>query len=210
MKRMFVVLLGCLLLLPGFLTENQAAAAVLKPLPYHLVLDWSSQLANPYYVLAGPSDSYGRFPFNDWARQALQQRLQLRSGPASAPRVTVVVQLQKLTTGYDEVGAAPEFGRIQYAGLGRLPSILGDDFDDGGGPPMPEDIYKSAHLTGELRLERAGKVVLTKPLSVEVREHINWQDFDAWSYDYGSVLKQVAATLVGDVDQDLVKALGKA
>ena len=211
MKRKFLALFGCLLLLlPGCLPEKAPEENAVTPLPYHLVLEWSSALANPYYVLAGPGVSYRRFPFNDWAQTALRQRLALRSGPSSAPTVRVVVHLQQLTTDYSEIGAAPAFGRMRYAGLGGFVGVLSDDNDEDGGPPTPEDIFKSAQLTGELRLVRDDKVLLRRSLSAKVRQQINWQDFDSWTYDYGSVLKQVIRIMVSDVDQALVGELDRS
>jgi len=207
-KRFIAGLLGfTLVLVSGCVPMGGGPVDPVQPLPYRFVLVWSSQVADPYYVLAGPSESYRRFPFNAWAESALEEQLALRSSRAAAPSVRVVVQLRKVTTGYRQVGEAPIMTGILFSGFGGGLSRAAGDFDQDGGLSIPEEIYKSARLDGELELYLGEQLLTRQHVSSAVEQVVHWEDFDAWSYDYGSVLKALIADFRTKVDQVLLQAL---
>jgi hypothetical protein len=180
-----------------------------KPLAYRFTLEMTSHIADPYYVLAGGSESYGRFPFNSWARSALEKRLAARSGPGDLPVVTVAVDLHRLTTAYDEIGEGPTLHSPIYNGIG--PQLLaGSDFEEGDGRALPSEIHKSAELKGTLKLRREGRTLVERPLQENVEIVIYWEDIDRWSFRYNDVLHAVVDALVKDVDAELTSRFGPA
>ena len=180
-----------------------------RPLAYRFNLEMTSHIADPYYVLAGGSESYGRFPFNDWARSALRNRLAARSGTGDLPVVTVAVDLHRLTTAYDEIGEGPTLHSPIYNGIG--PQLLaGGDFEEGDGRALPSEIHKSAELKGTLGLRLEGRIVAERPLRENVGIVIYWEDIDRWSFRYNDVLRAVIDELTKDVDAELVSRFGPA
>ncbi|AMV73893.1 hypothetical protein JCM30471_23130 [Desulfuromonas carbonis] len=208
MKRFMAGLIGCaLVLIGGCVPVGVVPIAEVQPLPYRFILAWSSQVADPYYVLAGPSESYRRFPFNAWAESALEEQLALRSSREGAPLVKVAVKLREVTTDYRQVGEAPVMNGILLAGFGGGLASVAGDFDQDGGRSIPEEIYKSARLDGELELYLGDRLLTRQHVASAVEQLVRWEDFDAWSYDYGSVLQALIADLRTQVDQILLQAL---
>ncbi len=197
------VLLGACSL-PG--VEGPAAPPAIVQLPYRLNLEMTSKIPDPYYVLAGPSESYRRYPFNAWAEKALRQSLAASSGSPSQPQVTVEVQLDQLRTGYFEIGGGPTRSAPIYAGLAGRGLLSGDDMDDDG-RAIPSEIHKSIQLTGALEIRKEGQLLTRRDLTVAEEEVVLWTDFDAWSYDYGNLLKAVIDKLNRQIDAELVKVL---
>jgi hypothetical protein len=200
MRRILGIFLVWGLLLGGCTSPRpEVRLEPLPPLPFRVALEFSSALPDPYYVLSGPSDTYRRFPFNGWTRSALSSRLAARSG-TETPEVTVVVQLVSLQTSYREMGSGPGPGAPLYSGIPGRSLLAGDDFDGGDGRHIPTEIHKSAQLTAELSLRQGGRTLVRKTLTPEAMATVYWENFDAWSYDYGDVLKQVITRLVKDIE----------
>ena len=136
MKTLKAMLLAGVVALAGCHYPPKEAVPAIQPLPYHYHLELTSQIPDPYYVLAGPGQSYRRFPFNAWAGQALDRQLKLRSG-ASQPIITVKLNLLSLATGYNEIGLGPSLPTPLYAGIGGGPWFSDRDFEDEASRPSP-------------------------------------------------------------------------
>lgn len=208
MKKLTALLLVAGALLWGCSLAREAAQVPAgPPLPYHFTLNFGSKIADPYYVLSGPIESYRRFPFNRWAKSALQTRLAALSGDPSGPAVNVDLRLLELKTGYSQVGDGPTLADPRYGGIGRLPLLAGDDMDSGDGPYIPSEIHKSVDLKADLTVSRDGRELLHKPLEIHIKTVIYWRDFDAWSYDYGHILNLAIHRLSRDVEDNLRQTL---
>jgi hypothetical protein len=203
MNTLKTILLVAVVALAGCRYPPKDATPPIQPLPYHYHLELTSQIPDPYYVLAGPGQSYRRFPFNAWAGQALERQLKLRSG-ASQPTITVKLNLLSLATGYNEIGLGPSLPTLRYAGVGGGPWFSDRDFEDDG-PAIPSEIHKSVTLKASLTLARGERILSRENLEVQSKEVILRENFDAWSYDYGDLLKQAIRQLVEKVDDVLVK-----
>lgn len=184
-----------------------------------VAVQFSSAVADPYYVLSGPVESYEAFRFNAMFREALGRYAAAKSGPGEE-EVTLVVHLEALTTGYRQLGAGiphqggdwAAAGPIQLAAAGREvargPFRSAAHFDeDGGDWSFPAEVTKSAALRFSAELRAAGIPAARESLSAHAELTVTWDDWDPWgpqwalrAYEYGPVLQGVIRDAMARID----------
>jgi len=200
-------------------TNQVPASPAVEQLGGRVAVQLSSAIAEPYYVLSGPAESYAAFPFNAMFREALDRYVAAKSGPGAAG-VTLVIHLEALTTGYQQLGAgllpererwaAAEPIRLASAGVEVARGPFGglSDFDrEGGDWSFPAEIYKSATLQFTAEVRSAEGPAVREVLSAKSDVTVTWDDWDPWgpqwalrAYDYGPVLQQVIRNAMVRVD----------
>ncbi|GAB4259211.1 MAG: hypothetical protein Kow0092_07330 [Deferrisomatales bacterium] len=200
MKRLWIPIALAAGLLYGCASTTYRAAGseasvppTLSPVPYLLQVELLSDLPDPYPVVSGPVETYERFRMTEAFREALGRYARAKSRPGSAQTATVKVRLAALTTTYREVGVAyrPRIGlgprRLVPEGqVGALVSparpaswrTAEAEWGDGGDLSIPEEIHKSAHLTGAVTVDAGGSMRVERPLDVQVTRVERWEDYD--------------------------------
>lgn len=169
-----------------------------------------SEVPNPYTVFSGPVETYRRYRFNDSAAARFEAYGRAKSG-AGGDGVDVVVTLRSLDTGYREVGMreAPRGVQVAFAGS-RFPGALGRIAGDESDFSIPNEIHRSATLSGLVEVGRGGAVLARKEFTAQVSNVVYWQDYSRWVYDYTDVFAAVLEEAVTQVDRIVDDALGVA
>jgi hypothetical protein len=200
----------------GYGTQPGLEIPVAKQVAGKVEVRFSSAIADPYYVLSGPVESYESFHFNGMFRGALERYAAAKSGPGEG-LVKLVVHLERLSTGYRQLGAglppagAPlaRAGRLQLASAdaGAPLGLISQFRDDGGDWSFPEEITKSAALGFAVEVQSAGSAPSRESLSVSADVTVTWDDLDPWgpqwsakAYAYGPVLEAVTRNAIRRID----------
>jgi len=183
-------------------------------------VQFTSGVADPYYVLSGPAESYRAFRFNAMFREALNRYAAAKSGSGGGA-ITLLVHLDTLTTGYRQLGAGvvpegPAFAlggpvRLAAAGLqvARGPGARLSHFREGDGDlSVPAEITKSAALGFSAELRAADRAVNREALTASAEVTMTWDDWDPWgrsgwnpwAYDYGPVLEALTWDAMARID----------
>ena len=170
----------------------------------------TSDIPDPYVVLAGPAEAYRRVPVVQRLTRALERYASAAGSPDAREVVKVHVHLLEVSTGYDEVGARKRQARVLLAyagGPGGLPGP-GEELERDGDIPVPLEIHKSVRLSARVRVTAGRGSTLEEPVSVEATEVVYQEDFDRWSYDYGPLFDLAIRRLVGRVGEIVQRAAG--
>jgi hypothetical protein len=87
--------------------------------------------------------------------------------------------------------------------LGR---IAGDESDF----YIPNEIHRSATLSGLVEVGRGGSILAREEFTAQVSNIVYWQDYSRWVYDYTDVFAAVLEEAVAQVDRIVDEALGVA
>lgn len=176
-----------------------------------VVVRVKSEIPEPYIVLSGPAQTYAAYRFNDRAVSRFEAYGGDKSG-GGGTALEVLVVLRALVTGYREVGSRKSLPGVQVAFAGSgLPRALGRiAMDEGNGLNIPQEIHRSARLTGEAEVRRDGQLLLRKDFSAEVASVVTWEDYSRWVYDYTDVLHAVLEEAVVQADRIVDEARGSA
>lgn len=176
--------------------------------PFKVLVHFSSDLPNPYYVLSGPFQSYQHFAVNESFQHRLEAYAEAKSDPRASQTLELTVHVTKLQTSYDRLGILPEGKRprVLLAGVGwpltAFDSIDQDHFDD-----LPEQITKTAALTAEVGITLPGQAEIRESIvgrSVQILER--W-DMDLGTYDYSPLIREVQTVVIRDIDRMLHRSL---
>ncbi len=169
-----------------------------------------SEIPNPYTVFSGPVETYRRYRFNDSAAARFEAYGRDKSG-GGGDGVDVVVTLRSLDTGYREVGMREGTRGVQVAFAGvRFPGALGRIAGDESDFSIPNEIHRSATLSGVVEVGRGGSILGRKEFTAQVSDIVYWQDYSRWVYDYSDVFAAVLEEAVNQVDRIVDDALGVA
>lgn len=183
--------------------------------PFKLLVHFSSELPDPYYVTSGPFQSYQRFAVNDSFQRRLRAYAAAKSDPLASQALELSVHLISLQTSYDRLGSLPGskgFSGVLMAGAGwrgggpvaDLDSFDRDPFDD-----LPEQITKTATLSAAVGISWPGQAEIRDTVvgrSVEVLER--W-DMGLGMYDYAPLIAEAQIATLREIDQLLHLALAR-
>jgi len=187
---------------------------------------FTSAVADPYYVLSGPVESYEAVRFNQLFREALERYAQAKSGPGSET-VVLSVHLEGLTTDYRQLGAGvvpAEPFRVAAAGVrvarGPLGRMAHSRRDGGGDLSVPAEITKAAALTFWVESRAADGAARREAMTASASVTLTWDDWDPWghpgwnpwAYDYRPVLGALVRDAVARIDgfvEGAVRAPGR-
>lgn len=208
-------------LLPLLLSLSLVACIPKEPppplagkVPFKVLVHFSSDVPNTYYVLSGPFQSYQRFAFNAAFQRRLEDYASTKSDPLATQTLELSVHITSLQTSYDRLGTLPggegQPG-VMLAGLGRSggwPMADADSplerFDD-----LPEQITKTATLLAEVGLTLPGQSEFREAIvarSVQVLER--W-DMGLGTHDYQPLIVEVQNAALRDIDRVLHRALAR-
>ncbi|MDF1552514.1 MAG: hypothetical protein P1P84_05595 [Deferrisomatales bacterium] len=206
-------LLGC------SLAPTRLAGPEVQPLPppprtpYAIDLVYTSALADPYYVMAGPAESYARYSITAQFAALLQHQLVQLSDPGSARAATLTVHLSALTTRYRRLGSSPPPAAPQgtrYAMLGSDPPAIlaawqtgrfGDLMDrEDQDADIPAEIRKGATLIATVEISGDGVAPLRQTVTAEYDDLITRWEFDPRdAYSYTDVLDQTLRVATAEI-----------
>ncbi len=197
---------------PGLRGEPSHAV---RPGEAVLSIRLQSDVADPYYVLTGPAETYRAYRVTERFRRHLEGYAAQKSA-AEGPRLELSVTLESLSTGYQQIGGADRGGKGRLARLsGKMPvqvaaagpwarlGILGRFSGlegDGGDLSIPYEITKRATLTARVEVSSAGRTLARETVTVQGEEIIRWENYDAWAYDYARVFEAAFRKLIAEVD----------
>lgn len=187
------------------------------PVPYRLQLRFTSELTDPFTVLAGPMETYNRYPVNAALAELLGRTLERQQDPASPLQAVVEVHIAALVPNYDQFGLLP----LPSATRAIAEVVSGPDLQrvtrdgDGDGTDVPEETRRGAVLHGDIRILVDGKLVGRQALKINDQEVINRHDFypSMSSYterfDFRPVLERVLLKTSREVSRVVVETLGR-
>ncbi|HSH69796.1 MAG TPA: hypothetical protein VK997_07750 [Deferrisomatales bacterium] len=181
--------------------------------PYAIELVYTSALADPYYVMAGPAESYARYSITTQFEALLRHQLVQLSDPASDRSATLAVHLSALTTRYRRLGSSPPPTAPQgprYAMLGTDPPAFlaawqtgrfGDLMDrEDQDADIPAEIRKGATLFATVELSGDGVPSLRQSVAAEYDDLITRWEFDPRdAYSYTDVLDQTLRVATAEI-----------
>ncbi|MFU8856794.1 MAG: hypothetical protein ACNA8S_07270 [Deferrisomatales bacterium] len=175
-----------------------------------------SSVADPYYVLSGPSETYRAYRLTERFSRHLEAYAARKSAP-EGPTIDVTVTLESVSTDYRQIGGvereagrglagAPLHQSVRVAAAGtvavlRLPSLLTGREWDGGGLSIPYEITKRARLAALVEVSSSGRSLARETVNAEAEEIVSWEDHDAWAYDYSAVFEALFRKVVAEVDR---------
>lgn len=184
--------------------------------PAVLNVQLKSAVAEPYYVLSGPSETYRAYRVNKRFQRHLYEYAAQKSA-TDGPSLDLTVTLEALSTGYHQIGGTEQGGNrrvasrwrgapVQVAAAGSLTrlGILGrfGGFDrDGNGLSIPYEITKRAAVTATVEVAASGRTLARETATADAEEIVRWEDFDAWTYDYSTVFETAFRGVVAEVDR---------
>ncbi len=169
-----------------------------------------SEIPNPYTVFSGPVETYRKYRFNEKAAARFEVYGRDKSG-TGGEAIDIVVTLRSLDTGYREVGMGEGARGVQVAFAGsRFPGALGRIAGDESDFYIPNEIHRSATLSGLVEVRRGGSVLARKEFAAEVANIVYWEDYSRWVYDYTDVFAALLEEAVTQVDRIVDGALGIA
>lgn len=182
---------------------------LVEKVPFKVLVHFSSDLPNPYYVLSGPFQTYQRFAVNDAFQNRLEDYAAAKSAPQASQTLELTVHVTRLQTSYDRLGILPDVQprpgvRVAAVGfpLTAFDSIDQDRFDD-----LPEQITKTATLFAEVTITLPGQTGVREEIvgrSVQVLER--W-DMGLGTYDYYPLIVEAQTAAIREIDRVLQQAL---
>lgn len=210
--RCFLLLLSVALLA---CIPKELPPPLVDKIPFKVLLHFSSDLPNPYYVLSGPFQSYRSFAVNDAFQNRLETYAAAKSDPLATQTLELTVHVTSLQTSYDRLGILPEGERqpgVLVAGLGWRDNWLLSAFDSrhrDGDDDLPERITKTATLLAAVAIILPGQSEFREAIvarSVQVLER--W-DMGLGTHDYQPLLVEVQTAALRDIDRVLHRALAR-
>lgn len=206
--RYFLSLLLSLALLACI--PKEPSPPLVEKVPFKVLVHFSSQLPNPYYVLSGPFMSYQRFAVNDAFQNRLETYASAKSDPLATQTLELIVHVISLQTSYDRLGGLPEGKRVRLAGLswrGDWPLSTFDSRhrDDDG--DLPEQITKTATLQTQVTIRLPDRSAVQREIigrSIQVLER---EDMGLMTHDYSSLIAEVQASAIVEIDRLLDQSL---
>jgi len=213
------LLISLLMILPGCaeLPLVRQIPEVSRTVPYRLQLQFNSALSEPFYVLAGPMETYDRFPVNAALAELLALTLERQQAPGSVLVAVVEVRISSLTPNYDQ------FGRRNPGGYGTVAPVRAGDAArwvtrdaDGDGTDVPEETHRGAVLQGEMRILVDGRELRRQSLEISDQEVLNRHDFyplvPAYRerFDFRPVLERVLLKTAAEVSRVTAETLGQS
>lgn len=209
-----------LLLLGGAAAAGCIPKEIPPPLvervPYKILVHYSSELPNPYYVLSGHFQSYQRFAVNESFQRRLEVYAAAKSTPSATQPLELSVHVQELLTTYDRLGVLPEErrpSRVAQAGiLGRShwPLSVFDSRSDGPFDHLPEQITKTATLRAQITIILPGRTDYREEITARSVHILERQDMGLRTYDYDLLIAEVQRTAVRELDRVLHQALQRS
>lgn len=193
---------GCAALGPTAPVEGVRRAA------FPVAVRFTSDVADPYWVMAGPSETYRSIRVNDRLRGRLEAYARAKSGPEGNP-LDVLVHLERVDTAYGQLGRRGGGGtRLARAAprtlTDALPMRLGSDreFDDG----RPYRITKTVEVTLRAEASADGRLLAREPITVRLEETTEHDDIDLWTYDYLPLVDRALGEAVARLDEIVERA----
>lgn len=186
---------------------------LVERVPYKILLHYSSDLANPYYVLSGPFQSYGRFAVNESFQRRLEVYAEAKSTTSAIQTLELTVHAKELLTTYDRLGGLPEErrpSRVAQAGLlgrGDWPLSVFNSRSDGPFDDLPEQITKTATLQLEISISLAGVPLTTQNLAPRIVQILERYDLGLGTYDYHPLISGVQEQALAEIDRLLQRVL---
>ena len=186
---------------------------LVEKIPFKVLVHFTSDLSDPYYVLSGPFQTYQRFAINDAFQRRLMAYAAAKSDPLANRTLELTVHLTSLQTSYDRLGSLPGVERhpgVLLAGLGRSvdwPLVAFDSIDQDRFDDLPEQITKTATLFAEVGITLPGQAEIGEAIvgrSVQVLER--W-DMGLGMYDYYPLMVEAQTAVLRDIDRLLHRSL---
>lgn len=202
-----------LLLLGGAAAGGCIPKAIPPPLvervPYKILLHYSSDLPNPYYVLSGPFQSYGRFQVNAFFQDRLEAYLSDKSDPRAAQAIELLVHVTQLQTTYDRLGNLPApVHPVRLAALGMgfgglgFGGLIGDQDDD-----RPQQITKTAQLHAQVTIKLPDQSAKREEIIGRSIQILEREDMGLRTHDYSPLIAEVQAAAIDEIDRLLDQTL---
>lgn len=151
------------------------------PATLFLTVEVASSVADPYYVLSGPIETYRSYPVNGWLREAFEEYGRQKAGGGEG-RGVLRVRVDDLATRFRPVGMMTKH--------------------------WPERVVKSATLSFGVSLEVDGKVLVERDLRAASEVTLGWDAFPRGSlYEFEDVLGWVIAEALAVTDGVVEEAL---
>ena len=182
---------------------------LVERVPYKILLHYSSDLPNPYYVLSGPFQSYGRFAVNESFQRRLEAYLSDKSDPRAAQVIELLVHVTKIQTTYDRLGNLPAPARsVRLAALGLGFGGLGFDglFGDQDGD-RPQQITKTARLHAQVTIKLPDQSSLREEIVGRSIQILEPEDMGLRTHDYSPLIADIQAAAIVEIDRLLDQAL---
>ncbi|PNU21775.1 hypothetical protein C2E25_00670 [Geothermobacter hydrogeniphilus] len=185
--------------------------------PYRLELDFSSALPDPFYLFAGPMETYNRYPVNGALKRLLTETLDRQQGAAGSLQAVVAFRLLALIPRFDQYGLLNfPVSRTVMVFEEKAFFLQRAEMDGGGdgGIDLPLEVHRGATLIGELRIRVEGREIHRQTLEIVVREVIYRDDDDRSKYlysdrfDFGPVLERVLLKSAAEVSRIVALTLG--
>lgn len=186
---------------------------LVERVPYKILVHYSSDLPNPYYVLSGPFQSYQRFAFNDSFQRRLESYAAAKSNPSASQTLELTIHAKELLTTYDRIGILPEVRRplrVAQAGIlgrGNWPLSVFDSRTDGPFDDLPEQITKTATLRALVSITLPGRAEYREEITARSIHRLERQDMGLRTYDYDLLIAEVQTAAVRELDRLLLHAL---
>lgn len=202
-----------LLLLGGAAAGGCIPKAIPPPLvervPYRILLHYSSDLPNPYYVLSGPFQSYQGFAVNESFQRRLEAYLSAKSDPRAAQAIELLVHVTQIQTTYDRLGILPAPALpvrlaalgLAFGGLG-FDGLFGDQDDD-----RPQQITKTARLHAQVTIKLPDQSAMREEIIGRSIQILEREDMGLRTHDYSPLIAEVQTATIVEIDRLLDKAL---
>lgn len=209
--RYFLSLLLSLALLACI--PKEPSPPLVEKVPFKVLVHFSSQLPNPYYVLSGPFMSYQRFAVNDAFQNRLETYAAAKSDPLATQTLELSVHVISLQTSYDRLGGLPEGKRqpgVRLAGLGwrgDWPLSTLDSRDRDGDGDLPEQITKTATLQTQVTIKLPDRSHLQREIIGRSIQILEREDMGLMTHDYSPLIAEVQASAIDEIDRLLDQSL---
>lgn len=186
---------------------------LVERVPYKILVHYSSDLPNPYYVLSGPFQSYQRFAVNQSFQRRLEDYAATKSTPSAAQTLELSVYVKELLTTYDRLGVLPtnprpvKVAQAGFPGRGDWPLSAFDSHTRDSSGDLPEQITKTATLRLEISIDLAGVTLAAQSLAPRVVQILERHDMGLGTYDYIPVISGVQEQALAEIDGLLQRVL---
>jgi len=195
---------------------KESPPPLVERVPYKILVHYSSDLPNLYYVLSGPFQSYQRFAVNESFQRRLDFYAAAKSTPSASQTLELSIQVKKLLTTFDRIGILPEDRRpvrVAQADLlvrGDWPLSVFDSRSDGPYSDLPEQITKTATLRVQVTITLPGRTDYREEITGRAIHILERRDMGLRTYDYDLLIDEVQSTAVRELDRVLHQALQRS